>query len=115
MTQAWHSECDGIAHFSVTTPSLSSMTTTWNPEDCARYATICESAIYETDCCSSSVTTAVDFVSCVCKPKVTSLYSSCLYDGSIKCGNGTASVGDIVGFRLCPYFQSSMVRLDQYC
>ncbi|KAK0620100.1 hypothetical protein B0T14DRAFT_520588 [Immersiella caudata] len=103
----WHSYCD-IRLPSVTTPPLASITTTWNPNDCAKYEKVCESAVYETKKCSTSVTAAVEFVSCVCRPKITSLYSSCWYDGGRKCAMENVQTEDIPGYSVCPGFQSGM-------
>ncbi|KAK4444800.1 hypothetical protein QBC34DRAFT_414351 [Podospora aff. communis PSN243] len=103
----WHSYCDSRLP-SVTTPPLASITTTWNPNDCAKYEKVCESAVYETNRCSTSVTAAVEFVSCVCRPKITSLYSSCWYDGGRKCAMENVQLEDIPGYSVCPGFQSGM-------
>lgn len=104
----WHSYCD-VRLPSVTTPPLASITTTWNPNDCAKYEKVCESAVYETNKCTTSVTAAVEFVSCVCRPKITSLYSSCWYDGGRKCAMENVQIEDIPGYSVCPGFQSGMV------
>lgn len=107
----WHTFCDSrVRTPTVTTPPLASLTTTWDPNDCTKYAIVCESAVYETNGCSSSVTAALDFVSCVCQPGITSLYSSCLYDGSIYCNMESAALEDIPGYSICPRFQSGTVK-----
>ncbi|KAK3370426.1 hypothetical protein B0H63DRAFT_486980 [Podospora didyma] len=106
----WHARCDsrlGTAQ-PVTTPPLASLTTTWDPDECTKYVIVCESAAYETSRCSSTVTAALDFVSCVCQPKITSLYSSCWYDGSINCAMESAALEDIPGYAVCPRFRSGI-------
>lgn len=103
----WHTYCDARA--TVTTPPLATMTKVWDLAKCTSYFILCERAFSETDACSSSATAAVDFVSCVCRPEVTALYSSCFYDGRKECAVERVVMEDVPGYGVCLGFQGGMV------
>ncbi len=118
LTNDWHTQCSahlGTLSFTPTTLPVSSLTTTWAAADCSRLALSCTSADYETNLCSSTYLPAqtTEYLSCVCREPVYSLFSECQYNGNISCKATSAAESNILGYSVCSYFRSGAVSLSQ--
>ena len=108
----WHEQCDDRMTTSVTTPIVTSLTTTWDIRECQRLQSSCMSADYETNLCSQTYlpSSSLSFISCECQPSVWSLISECQYDGNISCKRTTAAESNIYGYSFCSSFWSRSVN-----
>ncbi|KAH7304876.1 hypothetical protein BKA65DRAFT_205305 [Rhexocercosporidium sp. MPI-PUGE-AT-0058] len=116
LTNEWHTQCSahlGTLSFTPTTLPVSTLTTTWNAADCSRLALSCTSADYETSLCSSTYLPAqtTEYLSCVCREPVYSLFSECQYNGNISCKATSAAESNIMGYSVCSYFRSGASTL----
>ncbi|KAH9210189.1 hypothetical protein DL95DRAFT_466092 [Leptodontidium sp. 2 PMI_412] len=116
LTNDWHTQCSahlGTLSFTPTTLPVSSLTTTWAAADCSRLALSCTSADYETNLCSSTYLPAqtTEYLSCVCREPVYSLFSECQYNGNISCKATSAAESNILGYSVCSYFRSGASTL----
>lgn len=107
----WHKACDNRLTTSMTTPPVTSLTTTYDMRACERLHGSCMSAEYETNKCSHTYlpTSSLSYLSCACQPSVYSLMSECQYNGNISCKRTTAAESNIVGYSVCSYFWSGSV------
>ncbi|KAH6699968.1 hypothetical protein BKA61DRAFT_582805 [Leptodontidium sp. MPI-SDFR-AT-0119] len=111
LTNDWHTQCSahlGTLSFTPSTLPVSTLTTTWDAADCSRLALSCTSADYETNLCSSTYLPArtTEYLSCVCREPVYSLFSECQFNGNISCKATSAAESNILGYKECSYFRS---------
>ena len=106
----WHSICDPHVSWELSTPAISSLTATLDPQACDRIYTACESAIVLKSECKMSATADLDLLSCMCKPPMTSLYSVCYYDGNISCLLQIGNIESVPGRSFCQHLQTAPVR-----
>jgi hypothetical protein len=105
----WHSVCDSLISFSVTTPITASLSLTMDLDACDQIYTACISGGMGRASCSSSATATIDLLSCMCQPRMTSLYSVCLYDGNVSCLGVPGNTAAILGHTFCSEFQTTAV------
>jgi hypothetical protein len=107
----WHSHCDSRISFSASSPAASTLTTTYNTGACQSLYLSCARGDYETNQCSSSLMPAstTEYLSCVCQPRIYSLFSECMYNGNISCLATSAAESNILGYSICPYFRPGAV------
>ncbi|KAH8690409.1 hypothetical protein GQ44DRAFT_780447 [Phaeosphaeriaceae sp. PMI808] len=110
----WHDTCDSRLTTSLTTPSVTSLTATYDFGACQRLQQSCIRANYETNKCSQTYmpTSSMSFLSCACQPPVYSLMSECQYNGNISCKRTTAAESNIWGYSVCSYFWSGSETLS---
>lgn len=106
----WHSACDTFISFSVTTPVISSLTSTLDQGACEQVWGLCESGLSSKTNCASTATASIDLLSCMCQPAVTSLYSACLWGGNVSCYGVPGNTDGIIGRSFCLEFQTATVR-----
>ena len=102
---AWHKECNTFITFSPTTPSLVSLTTSYNSEACIAVESACVLQTSIVNSCLSAYTVstqAADLNSCFCQERAISLASVCEYDGNKTCLATTAAFSNIPVWSLCP-------------
>ncbi|KAE9363280.1 hypothetical protein N431DRAFT_475440 [Stipitochalara longipes BDJ] len=106
----WHSICDGNISFSPTTPVVSSVTTSFNPQNCLTAEAACANAANSNSACSSSYAGKSEiqlYSSCLCEPEILSMSYSCLYLGNISCQITTAALSNILpAYTFCKNFAS---------
>lgn len=108
----WHAKCDPRISTFMTTPSASTITTTYDFFACGRLQQSCISGDYETNKCSEKhlPTSSLSYAPCVCQPPIYSLFSECQYNGNISCKQTTAHESNILGYSVCSYIWSGSVR-----
>lgn len=108
--EKWHSGCDSVVSFSVTTPLISSLSQTIDQAACGQIWLDCESAGMGKSSCASTATGTIDLLSCMCQPTMTALYSACLFDGNVSCYAAPGNTAGIIGHSFCSEFQTATVR-----
>jgi hypothetical protein len=105
----WHSDCDAFITFSPTTPVLSTLSVTANPDFCTSLFSSCASASYEIEECSSSFpspSAIISQISCVCNTKILSLAYQCEYVNNASCQLTSATLSNVFGYSFCSNFGS---------
>lgn len=105
----WHSDCDTYITFSPTTPVLSTLSRTINPDVCTSAYSSCASMSYEIEQCSSSFPSSSAIksqISCACDTKILSLAYQCEYVGNVSCQMMSAELTNVFGYSLCSDFSS---------
>lgn len=107
--EIWHSACDSFISFTVTTPITALLSATLDLDACGQIYEACISGGMERTSCASSATATIDLLSCMCQPRITSLYSVCLYDGNVSCVGTPGITTAILGHTFCSKFQITTV------
>jgi hypothetical protein len=107
--EIWHSACDSFISFSVTTPAISSMPESLDYGVCGQIYLACESGSVGRVSCASSATATTNLLSCLCQPRMTSLFSSCDFDANVSCYGLPGNTDGIPGHAFCSEFQSVTV------
>lgn len=104
---AWHSVCDSHVNFSPTTPSISSLTTTYDNDYCGNVVGLaCESEKALLEECSNIINDATKFSSCTCQPQILKYDYTCEYLANISCYETGATLSSMWPYSLCDNFGS---------
>lgn len=110
--QSWHSACDSLVTFSVTTPLVSSLSQTVNLEACGQIYQYCISGDMGRSSCASTATATINLLSCMCQPSMTYLYSACLFNANVSCYGVPGNTAGIIGHSFCSQFQTATESLQ---
>ncbi|KAF2098859.1 hypothetical protein NA57DRAFT_56497 [Rhizodiscina lignyota] len=102
----WHSACDKKITFTPTTPSVSSITASYNVQYCTTMFAACASASIANQACESSFTIPSERVSCFCQAPLLANEYTCAYLGNVSCIQTEAALSRIPGYSICPNFES---------
>lgn len=102
--EIWHSICDSRLTFSLTTPVVSNIITSFHPNFCNTAVSACDSGILSQSECSETYAghgSASAFSSCLCQPKLLSLAYTCNVLGNISCQLTPGAVTNMPQYKLC--------------
>jgi len=116
----WHASCTAYLTsltFTPTALAVSTLTSTYDINQCYSLGLSCTSADLETNLCSASYLPASTsaYLSCACAEPVYSLFSECQYNGNISCLATPAAESNILGFSFCSYFWPGAVSTFALC
>jgi len=105
----WHDICDGASPFSPTTPQLSSIVHSVNPDECTTVFSACNAALAILTSCS--LYSASQFGSCVCQPSMIAVEYTCEYIGNISCAHRSAALSDLDAYQSCSNFAAVLASM----
>lgn len=105
----WHVGCDKRISFTPTTPAISSLSVTLDPQICSSVFSSCDLFSLESSRCRESHTATSDILTCECQPKIVSLASVCEFDGNTSCLSIPAYTSKIYGHSICSKYQGGSV------
>jgi len=107
----WHNICDGASPFSPTTPQLSSIVHSVNPNECTTVFSACNAALAIISSCS--LHSASQFGSCVCQPSMIAVEYTCEYIGNISCAHRSAALSDLDAYKSCSNFAAVLASMPE--
>jgi hypothetical protein len=106
----WHSVCDNRITFSPSTPAVSTLSTTNDPNFCTTAYSACQSHLNsQGECSLSDPKLGPEFSTCFCQPELLSLAYTCVYMGNLTCQGEPAALTNIPGYNFCRNAPSVLV------
>lgn len=102
--ELWHSICDSRLTFSLTTPLVSNIITSFQKDFCNTAASACDSGLLSQSECSETYAghgSTSAFSSCLCEPKLLSLAYTCNVLGNVSCLITPGAVTNMAQYKLC--------------